>query len=193
MYNYISGSLVEKQDGFIVVDNAGIGYEIRVSNQALDKMPTIGEYIKIYVFQNVKEDEISLYGFYNLNEKNMFLNLIEVNGIGPKMAMGVLSSVRLQDLEMAIISGDHKTLSKLKGIGAKTAERIVLELKDKLQKNQMFEVIESQANNVEMEDAIMALEGLGLNRIDAVKRVREVATSSDKAEEIVAKVLKGRV
>lgn len=192
MYNYIKGVIEDKQDNLVIIDNNGIGYEIHTSNNALEKLPNIGDVAKVLTYQVVKEDEISLYGFYSKEEKNMFLNLISVNGIGPKMAIGVLSSISLQDLEMAIISGDSKLIKKLKGIGPKTAERIVLELKDKIETNSSFEMVNSNSNSKEMEDAISALEGLGLTRIDAVKRVREVSSQDDTAEIIIAKVLKGR-
>ena len=192
MYNYIKGVIEDKQDNLVIIDNNGIGYEIHTSNNALEKLPNIGDVAKVLTYQVVKEDEISLYGFYSKEEKNMFLNLISVNGIGPKMAIGVLSSISLQDLEMAIISGDSKLIKKLPGIGPKTAERIVLELRDKIETNSSFEMVNSNSNSKEMEDAISALEGLGLTRIDAVKRVREVSLQDDTAEIIIAKVLKGR-
>ena len=192
MYSYIKGIIVDKQDNLVIIDNNGIGYEIHTSNNALEKLPDINEMATVLTYQVVKEDEISLYGFYSKEEKNMFLNLISVNGIGPKMAIGVLSSISLRDLEMAIVSGDSKIIKKLKGIGPKTAERIVLELKDKIETNTTFEMVNTNSNSKEMEDAISALEGLGLTRIDAVKRVREVSSQEDTAEVIIAKVLKGR-
>ena len=114
MYNYIKGVIEDKQDNLVIIDNNGIGYEIHTSNNALEKLPNIGDVAKVLTYQVVKEDEISLYGFYSKEEKNMFLNLISVNGIGPKMAIGVLSSISLQDLEMAIISGDSKGLKQQK-------------------------------------------------------------------------------
>lgn len=192
MYSYIKGMIVEKNENSIIIDNNGIGYEIYTSSRALEKLQNVGEIATILTYQNVKEDEISLYGFYSNAEKNMFLNLITVNGIGPKSALGILSSIELKDLEMAIISGDSKILSKLKGIGPKTAERVVLELRDKIEQTESFEMVSVNKNNKEMEDAISVLEGLGLSRIDAVKRVREVSDINDTAEIIIAKVLKGR-
>lgn len=192
MYNYIKGIIISKQDNTVIVDNNGIGYEIHTSTRAMDKLPMENEVATVLTYQVVKEDEISLYGFYSKAEKNMFLNLITVNGVGPKSAITILSSIDLKDLEMAIINGDSKILSKLKGIGSKTAERMVLELKDKIEQSESFEVINTSSNNKEMEDAISALEGLGLTRIDAVKRVREVSDNNDTAEVIIAKVLKGR-
>ena len=192
MYNYIKGIIVSKETGLAVIENNGIGYEINMSALALEKLPFEGENATIHTYQVVKEDEISLYGFYSKAEKNMFLNLISVNGIGPKMAIGILSNINLEDLEMAIISGDSKILGKVKGIGGKTAERIVLELKDKIEKTSSFEVISNNDNSKEMEDAIVVLESLGISRIDAVKRVRALATKTDKAEDIIAKVLKDR-
>lgn len=192
MFNYIKGEVVSKEDGLLVLENNGIGFEIYVSNQAIMNLPAEGQNAFVYTYQNVKEDEISLYGFYCKEEKDMFLKLIEVNGIGPKMALGILSNIALTDLEIAILNQDTKILSKVKGIGGKTAERIVLELKDKIEKSAHFEFVKESANSKEMEDAISGLEMLGVARIDAVKQVRLLAKPNDKAEEIIEKVLKSR-
>ena len=192
MFNYIKGEVISKENGILVLENSGIGFEINVSNQAMANLPLEHEKALVYTYQNVKEDEISLFGFYCKEEKNMFLKLIDVNGIGPKMALGILSNITLTDLEIAILNQDAKILSKIKGIGGKTAERIVLELKDKIEKTQHFEFVKDSANSKEMEDAISGLEMLGISRIDAVKQVRLLSKPDDKAEEIIEKVLKSR-
>lgn len=192
MFNYIKGEVISKENGILVLENNGIGFEISVSNQAMANLPVEHEKALVYTYQNVKEDEISLFGFYCKEEKNMFLKLIDVNGIGPKMALGILSNITLTDLEIAILNQDAKILSKIRGIGGKTAERIVLELKDKIEKTQHFEFVKDSANSKEMEDAISGLEMLGISRIDAVKQVRLLSKPNDKAEEIIEKVLKSR-
>ena len=130
MYAYISGKLVDIAEGFVVVDNNGIGYEIGVSNTTLAQLPPMGNTVKLYIFHIVKEDEESLYGFYSTAERAMFCKLIAVSGVGPKMAQTILGAFNVNSLSMAIITGDVKSLSRVKGIGKKTAERIVLELKE---------------------------------------------------------------
>lgn len=192
MYNYIKGTVISKENNILIVENNGIGYEIVVSNYAIQNLPIEGETTQVLTFLNVREDEMTLYGFYNKFEKEMFLHLISVNGIGPKMAIGILSNINISDLQMAIINQDAKILSKVKGVGGKTAERIVLELKEKVASMQQVESINAITDNKEIQDAIFALEALGLQRIDAVKRVRLVAEFNDKAEDIIAKVLKDR-
>lgn len=193
MYNFIKGKIFSKENGLLILENNGIGYEINVSNNAIDKLPMEGEEVKVLTYLQVREDEMSLYGFYSKAEKDMFLNLITVNGIGPKMAIGILSNVGLSDLQMAIVNQDTKILSKIKGIGAKTAERIILELKEKISTTEDIEFVENKNANKEIQDAIFALESLGMQRIDAVKSVRQVAENTDKAEDIIAKVLKKQI
>lgn len=193
MYNFIKGKIISKENGLLILENNGIGYEINVSNNAIDKLPMEGEEVKVLTYLLVREDEMSLYGFYSKAEKDMFLNLITVNGIGPKMAIGILSNVGLSDLQMAIVNQDTKILSKIKGIGAKTAERIILELKEKISTTEDIEFVENKNANKEIQDAIFALESLGMQRIDAVKSVRQVAENTDKAEDIIAKVLKKHI
>jgi Holliday junction DNA helicase RuvA len=191
MYNYISGEVVNKTEGMAVIENNGIGYEIRVSMNTLDALPCIGEIAKIYTFLNVREDEMSLYGFATLEEKEMFLKLTEVSGIGPKGALSILSGVRLSDLAVAIKTEDLKLLSTIKGIGKKTAERIIVELKDKIDligysavRNEEEQCLNSSA----IDEATEALISLGVNKNEAYRLARENAKNNDKAEDIVRKV-----
>lgn len=191
MYNYISGEIVNKNEGIVVIENNGIGYEIRVSMTTLDALPCNGEIGKVYTFLNVREDEMSLYGFATIDEKNMFLKLTEVSGIGPKVALSILSGIRLSDLAVAIKTEDFKLLSTVKGIGKKTAERIVLELKDKidligysLDNREEEKCLNSSA----IDEATEALISLGVNKNEAYRLARENAKNNDKAEDIVRKV-----
>ena len=129
MYSYIIGVVTQKDLGKITIENNGIGYEINVSNQTLDSITFENEPVKIYTYLNVREDDMSLYGFLSIEEKDMFLKLISVGGIGPKMALGILSEITITGLMNAIASEDLKRLCKVKGLGKKTAERLILELK----------------------------------------------------------------
>lgn len=118
MYNYIQGKIVDKTFTSIVVDNNGIGYEIGVSGNTLFDV-AVGEITKVYTYLYVREDEMSLYGFSRLEEKKLFMRLIEISGIGPKMAMQILGGYDLKTLTVAIATGDVKTLCKIKGLGKK--------------------------------------------------------------------------
>lgn len=187
MFNYIKGKIAKKENNLVVVENGGIGYEIVVSNFTIAKLPPEEENATVYTYLQVKEDGIVLYGFSNLEEKQMFLNLITISGIGPKMAIGILSNIALYDLALAIASQNADILYKVKGIGKKTADRIVLELKEKLTNISNFDTGNTSR---ELDDAVAVLTGLGISRIDAVKKARELCKADDKAEEIVSKVLK---
>jgi len=196
MYNYILGKVVAKTATSIVVDNNGIGYEIGVSGNTLYDVE-YGEIVKIYTYLYVREDEMSLYGFSRLEEKNLFLRLIEVSGIGPKMAMQILSGYDLKTLTMAIASGDIKTLSKIKGLGKKTAELLVVSLKDHVIDDitllTMDDSGQQTATPVVGEDvaaAVEVLESLGIAKTEAVKKATEAAKHVSGAESIIAYCLK---
>lgn len=193
MYNYIKGEIIEKLENFIILENNGIGYEINVSLNTLDMCGNVGDIVKIFTYYNVKEDDISLYGFYTLEEKSMFSNLITVSGIGPKMALQILSGAKLSDINVAISSGDVGLLSKIKGIGKKTAERIVVELKDKFGTfgtifNYKDIEMSFNANNYTSE-ATEVLVSLGLNKTEASKMVKLVYKDGDTTEDIIKKSL----
>ncbi len=193
MYNYIKGEIIEKQENFIILENNGIGYEINVSLNTLDMCGNVGDIVKIFTYYNVKEDDISLYGFYTLEEKSMFSNLITVSGIGPKMALQILSGAKLSDINVAISSADVGLLSKIKGIGKKTAERIVVELKDKFGTfgtlfNYKDIEMSFNANNYTTE-ATEVLVSLGLNKTEASKMVKLVYKDGDTTEDIIKKSL----
>ncbi len=194
MYSYITGKVVSKTDSSIVLDNNGIGYELGVSGNTLFDVE-YGEIAKIYTYLYVREDEMSLYGFSRLDEKNLFLRLIEVSGIGPKMAMQILSGYDLKTLTMAIASGDIKTLAKIKGLGKKTAELLIVSLKDHVADDITLLAMDggpsgSSIIGEDVADAVVVLESLGIAKTDAVKRATEAAKHVSGAENIIAYCLK---
>lgn len=134
MYSYIKGTLEKKDEDIIVVDNQGIGYEIICPYSISANMGTLGDNVTVWLYQSVREDDITLYGFATPEMKDMFLQLITVSGIGPKVAHSICAQVEPDRLAIAVIGGDVKFLTTVKGLGKKGAERIVLELKDKLKK-----------------------------------------------------------
>lgn len=191
MFNYISGKVVEKGVGFVVLDVNGIGYELIVSNNCAAGLD-IGSTAKLYAYLSVREDGISLLGFYNKEEKAMFTRLISISGIGPKVAIGILGGLSLNDLTAAIVSGDYKKLSGIKGIGKKTAERIVLELRDNLGREYAsVEPAVGGANPSEInEEAILALMALGYNKQEAIGALKKVDTNGKSVEDVILAALK---
>lgn len=175
MYNYFNGEIADISGNTVVLDVGGVGYELAVSNFTLADC-AVGQQKKIYAYLQVKEDGVALFGFSNLEEKNLFLLLISVSGIGPKMALSVLSGMDCNSLSLAILNGDTKQLTKIKGLGKKTAERLVLELKEKV-------VVDAAAmdlppilnpalqTNKDVTDAIAILCSLGKSQADAEKLV----------------------
>lgn len=179
MIAFIKGKVIDEFEGGVVLENNGIGYEILCSAALLAKLSADKEG-GVFTYLQVKEDGLSLFGFDNKEEKRMFLKLISVSGIGPKMAMGILSGMRVNELATAIAMNDVKGLSRIKGLGKKTAERIILELRESVSaENAAIAAEESFAAPVftsEDEDAIIALMGLGFSGIqsrNAVKTAKE--------------------
>lgn len=179
MIGFIKGKVIDEFEGGVVLENNGIGYEILCSAALLAKLSAEKEG-GVFTYLQVKEDGLSLFGFDNKEEKRMFLKLISVSGIGPKMAMGILSGMRVNELATAIAMNDVKGLSRIKGLGKKTAERIILELRESVSaENAAIAAEESFVAPVftsEDEDAIIALMGLGFSGIqsrNAVKTAKE--------------------
>ncbi len=150
MFAYIKGSLEVKTNGYIVIDVNGIGYKIFMSETAINKLEAIGEIIKIHTYVRVREDDISIYGFNTNEELRMFELLLSVSGIGAKSALVILSNVSVSSFALAIINNDINLLKKLPGIGPKTAQRVILELKDKLKKEN--EIVANE--NTDISDTI---------------------------------------
>ncbi len=170
MIAYLKGKLVIKSVDYIVIDVQGIGYKVYMSKTAIDKFEEEKE-IKVYTYLKVREDDISLFGFNSLEELHMFELLISVGGIGAKSAIAILSNITPSKFALAVITSDVNTLKKLQGIGPKTAQRIILELKDKIKTE---EAIENQENTIkqeeqiqeDMEELIQALQVLGYRRYE---------------------------
>ena len=139
MISFVRGPLAGVEEDCVVVEAGGVGLEIRVPLSVLERLPSLGEEIKIYTYLQVREDGMSLYGFLNLQDRQMFSQLLGVSGIGPKAALGILSAMKPDDLRMAIVSGDAKAISRAPGVGTKTAQRIILDLKDKIPMDQVTE------------------------------------------------------
>lgn len=185
MYNYIQGKIVDKTLTAIVVDNNGIGYEIGVSGNTLMDVD-MGEIVKIYTYLYVREDEMSLYGFSRLEEKKLFMRLIDISGIGPKLAMQILGGYDLKTLTVAIASGDSKTLCKIKGLGKKTAELIILNLREQVADDiTLFSDHQDAITGEDIADAVFALESLGLSKTDAVRMATEASKVCHGTEKII--------
>lgn len=193
MIAFIKGELVSAGNGTIIIENGGIGYELSVSASTIVKANSHSKEIKLFSYMQAREDGISLYGFYSPEEKNMFLKLISVTGIGPKAAMGILSGIELSQLMTAIITRDLKTLSKIKGVGKKTAERLVLELRESLETDiegaEKVEIDEMPADR-DSADAILALRSLGIGQKEAIAAVKKAKDGSASIEELISKALK---
>lgn len=192
MYYYIKGTLVQKSDNYIVVDANGIGYMINTSLTTLNALGASGGEVTIYTYLNVREDAMELYGFSSQEEKNMFIHLISVSGVGPKAALNMLSAASPAKLAAAVVTNDVKTITKAQGVGPKLAQRVILELKDKLKTEELGIDFEDADMPVEMTDnrseAISALVVLGYSPSDAQKAVGRVDASLE-VEEIIKKAL----
>lgn len=191
MYSYIKGIVADIFTGGAIIENNGIGYEIFLSDSALYQLPQKGSPCVIYLYQVVREDELSLYGFLSVQEKNMFIKLISVSGVGPKLALSVLSGIKLDQLTTAIITSDSRALSGIKGIGKKTAERIILELKENVENDLSGLTMERTAVDNAVNSALEVLEGMGLSRSQAYEMVVKARQSTSDIAEIVRIVLKG--
>lgn len=195
MIAYLKGILEEVGEDYLLVEVNNIGYQVKVSLRVIEDLPTIGKEIKIHTYTYVREDMIALYGFGSKEDLNMFLLLLGVNGVGPKGALGLLSAFSAYELQMAIISQDAKTIAKAPGIGAKTAQRMILELKDKVS---LEDTLEQMAGGVqepvsfgELErskaEAVEALTSLGYSSAESMKAVKAVNMTEDMNSEALLK------
>ena len=190
MIEYISGNLIDKKSDFCVVDVNGLGYKINISTNTFDQLKKINQNVKILIYFSVSENNQSLFGFYKKNEKELFMLLIGISGIGPKTAINMLSAVPVEEFKNRLIAGEVKMLTMLPGIGPKTARRIIVELKDKfVELNSEDLPIESENNNI---DAYYALKNLGYQSSKIKVVINEILgkNSNLKTEEIVKESLK---
>ncbi len=199
MIAYVNGILESIEEGNAVIDVGGVGINVNISGSTMDRMPGVGEAVKLYTYTSVKEDSFSLFGFLSRDELALFKMLITVNGIGPKAGLSILSVMSPDDLRFAIMSGDTKAISSAPGVGKKTAERITLELRDKLKVSEedmlrpscvvtLDDLTGSEASA--RDEAVAALVALGYNSTDAMKAVRKVIKADESAASDTEALLK---
>lgn len=184
MYAYIKGEIVDVSEDNVVLECNNIGYNIHVPASMIAKLPGIGSTTKIYTYTSVKEDSFSLYGFLSKDDLEMFKLLISVSGVGPKGASGIISEMSASELRLAIISGDAKTISKAPGIGKKSAERIIIDLRSKVeltveQSNENVPIMNAFVNTDAKNEAVEALSALGYSPTEALKAVRQINITED--------------
>ncbi len=193
MYYYIKGKLALKDINFAVVEAGGVGYLIYTSLKSLSELGETGSPVTMYTYLNVREDAQDLFGFTTIEEKNMFLHLLSVSGVGPKAALSILSVVTPAQFAVAVVTNDVKTITKAAGVGPKLAQRVILELKDKM-KTEDLELSAEESVEISVSDskseAISALVVLGYSVNDAKAAVKKVDGSLP-TEEIIKKALAG--
>ena len=196
MISFLKGNLESKNIDYIIIEVGGIGYKVYMSSNSINKLGEVGSIIKVHTYMRVREDDISLYGFCSNEELRMFEQLISVSGVGAKSAISILSNISPSSFALAIITGDINTLKKLPGIGAKSAQRMVLELKDKMKTQEAIEIedinvglIENQGND-KTRDAIEALQVLGYARKDIEIVLSKIDVKNLSVEEIIKNGLK---
>ena len=200
MFSYIKGLLTEVMEDRIVVETGGVGWNIYVPLSVLDRLPGIGQELKVYTSFQVREDAMTLYGFLSRPELGMFRMLLTVNGIGARAALSILSSLSLEDLQMAILAEDGKAIAKAPGIGPKTAKRVILDLKDRIRAEDVLSgTLEAVgavpaaaaqgtlAGDGAVREAAEALVALGYSSTEAMKAVRQVPVTENMTSEDVLK------
>lgn len=193
MISFLVGIIEEKSDSTLTLDVNGVGYELGISRSTYLSLPAEGERAKVLTFMSVREDGVSLFGFATKEEKDLFLKLTSVSGIGPRVAIGILSGMPISELIKSILQGDLRSLSAIKGLGKKTAERLCLELKDKL--SPVGILSENEKTFDYDEDAVAlatdTLISLGVNKNEAYNLAKSNAGPNATAEEIISKSLRG--
>lgn len=189
MIHFIKGYIEEVIDDGVVVENNDIGYKIHMSYRDIQKLEKQNEKVKIYTYQQVREDEILLYGFLNKEELNIFKMLISISGVGPKAAISILSSLSAQDFILAVITNNEKAIVKAQGVGKKLAQRIILELKDKFKD---YELIQKENKDdtvaeigIDENEAVGALIALGYTRKEALSAISKVSSEANSIEDII--------
>lgn len=195
MIAYIKGQLELIGQDYVIVDHNGIGYQIFVPASVLGQMPSRGTSVKIYTYLYVREDNMCLYGFLTRDDLNVFRLLITVNGIGPRGALGILSTISPDELRFAVLAGDTKTISKAPGIGSKTAQKLIIELKDKLK---LEDAMDSAAQEYTFGDngqsldskneAVLAMVALGYSQTQALTAVRGCDLTEDMTSDEILKL-----
>lgn len=194
MYAFLNGIIADKAPNEIILDVGGVGYSLSCSMTTLQDIPPVGEMKKVFTYLAVREDAMELYGFSTKEEKSMFLRLLSVSGIGPKVALSILGSMPLRDLTLAIVTGDITALSRAPGVGKKTAQRLALELKEKVDQSDLDAAPGNPTYTPIQEDAateaLAALQALGYTAAEAAKAISVVRGQSDSANELVRLALR---
>ena len=197
MYAHIEGLVAEKSADGLVLDCGGVGYLLSVSRNTLAAAPAVGESMKCYTLLSVREDALELFGFATREEKRMFERLKSVGGVGPRMALLILSALPVRDLSIALVNGDIQALCRVPGIGKKIAQRLVLELRDKVEDEQLTAGTGTAplaaAPDQPASEAIQALMALGYGAGEAAQAVARVADKAQAVDELVRLALKGMV
>ena len=197
MFTFVKGSIEEKASGYVVIENGGIGYKIYMPEPEIESLGEIGEIVKVHTYYWVREDNISLYGFSTREELRMFEILIGTSGIGAKSAVNILANIDPSSFALAIINEDTRRITKLPGIGAKTAARMILELKDKLKKQEIESRENSQKEELQraviedenINEAISALQVLGYTKREIQKEFEKTDLSGMSVEDMIRKGL----
>lgn len=201
MLAYIKGEIASKNIGYIVVDVGGLGYKINMSDISIENIGKVGDIVKVHTYYRVMEDDISIFGFKTKEELRMFELLISVSGVGAKSALAMLSSIEPSDFAIAIVSEDVNTLKKIPGIGAKTAQRIILELKDKIKREQTISElanaintnkieIKTKSKNGKIQEMQSALQVLGYSKKDIEEVSSKIEDTDLSLEELIKEGLK---
>ncbi|MBQ9952274.1 MAG: Holliday junction branch migration protein RuvA [Clostridia bacterium] len=196
MFAHIDGIVAEKNTDSIVIDCGGVGYLLNVSGATLSAAPAVGERMKLYCILNVREDAMELFGFHSREEKRMYERLKGVTGVGSRTALQILSALSVRDLSIALVTGDANTLTRVPGIGKKTAQRLVLELKDKIDDSQLTGASAAVAPSISLKtrgpeaEAIEALQALGFTSAEAAKAVARVADQTTDVNQLIFLALK---
>ena len=201
MLSYIIGEVAEISADTVVIENNGIGFNIKTSAMTIDSLPPVGDMVRIYTYLHVREDAMQIFGFLSKDELEVFKLLLNVNGIGPKGALGILSAISTDDLRFAVLSADVNLIKSCPGVGAKTAQKLIIELKDKLRLEDAFEMAVNNNNKkntvqdntvIVMNEAVEALVSLGYSSKDAIAAVKKVENIQNKnSEQILKEALKG--
>ncbi len=198
MICFLEGTIVDKQPTRVVLSVAGVGYEMSIPLSSYDRLPSIGETCHIETFDYVREDQHALYGFMSAAEKEMFELLLSITGIGPKLALSALSGMSVREIRAAVVDGDQKRLSAISGVGRKMAERMIVELRDKLSAGDALEAVFGEDDDMSdhrLRDAMLALISLGYKQKEARKMVRDVLDSADQdtsVEDVIRQALAHR-
>ncbi len=198
MIHFIRGNVSEVSEGLVVVEASGVGYGIRVPASVIAALPPRGTEVKIHTYFSLTQNGVELYGFLTPEDRTMFMMLLGVSGIGPKGALGVLSALTPDELRMAIVSGDSKSISRAPGIGTKTAQRVVLELKDKLDAAEVFHTALEHGETAAasgmtlgvygvQKEAVEALVALGYSNAEAARAVKKAGAQEDMSVDQVLK------